>query len=97
VETPRQGALLTGSEAPAVEHRAVRHRGVPQHGGRSGDWLGWGQPASDDGPAEQSEDDRMALCLTSAPLAASATFVGFPALRVTMAVDQAVSATGTTT
>lgn len=83
-------ALLPDGSATASDS-AVLHRGQPLHGTKSGDWLGWGASGGDDGPDEQSVDDGLSLCLTSGPLVEDLMLVGFPSLRATVAVDQAVA------
>ena len=85
-------ALLTDETTSAnIPDTLILHQGQPLHGGKSGDWLGWGASGGDDGPDEQSVDDGLSLTLTSAPLTADVTLVGFPSLRATIAVDQAVA------
>ena len=83
-------ALLPAGTTTASDP-AVMHRGQPLHGSRSGDWLGWGASGGDDGPDEQSVDDGLSFCLTSAPMVEDVILVGFPSLRATVAVDQAVA------
>ena len=84
-------ALLLGDAPVEGEDTTVKHKGQPLHGSKSGDWLGWGASGGDDGPDEQSVDDGLSLCFTSAPLTAHVDLVGFPSLKATVAVDQAVA------
>ena len=85
------GAALLHANGPVVHDPTVQHQGQPLHGSKSGDWLGWGASGGDDGPDEQSADDGLSLCLTSAVLEEGVDLVGFPSLRATIAVDQAAA------
>ena len=87
-----RSALLTAAASDAAEEDVVvRHLGQPLHGSKSGDWLGWGEAGGDDGPDEQSLDDGLSFCLTSAPLTEDLDLVGFPTMRVQVSVDQAAA------
>jgi len=64
----------------------LEFKGVQTHGLDAGVWTSYG--VSGDMPSDQQAEDGKSLCFTSAPLDEAVEVLGFPEVRLTIAVDR---------
>lgn len=81
-----KGGTLADAAAEPSSTCDMHIASVQTHGLAAGAWCAYGLP--DDYPPDQSAEDEMALCFTSAPLAAPMEILGFPELTLTLSADQ---------
>jgi predicted acyl esterase len=83
---PAAGQLDGLLAETASETVPVSLRGSQTTGLYTGAWASYGLPG--EFPADQQPDDGKSLSFTSAPLAAPVDILGFPLVKLTVAVDQ---------
>lgn len=79
----------TGLDHAAKPETAQTLLGNQTHGLEAGVWWGSGDPG--DWPGDQQAEDGQCLTFTSQPLEQPLTILGFPAVTLTVAVDQPVA------
>jgi uncharacterized protein len=87
---PRTYALTEGGIGESAEEEvALTHAGAQTTGLDAGAWCPWG--ATEHGselPPDQRREDALSLAFTSAPLEAPLELLGFPEVRLALAVDR---------